>query len=134
MTLIFAILRGLGLVVFFQKPEKQQEAEKKRDVSYMSILRDRTFMLYFVAWSMFPLVDRFESALVIPYLTKACTNGTLPDLLGIMDITEPLVATISLVIAGVLCDWIGRKKIVLSGFVAIGAAYGIIGLYGMPTV
>ena len=127
-TLIFATLRGLGLVVFFQKPEKQQAAEKKRDVSYMSILRDRTFMLYFVAWSMFPLVDRFESALVVPYLTDAYANGTLPNLLGIMDITEPVVATISLVIAGVLCDWIGRKKIVLSGFVAIGAAYGIIGL------
>ena len=127
-TLIFATLRGLGLVVFFQKPEKQQAAEKKRDVSYMSILRDRTFMLYFVAWSMFPLVDRFESALVVPYLTDAYANGTLPNLLGIMDITEPVVATISLVIAGILCDWIGRKKIVLSGFVAIGAAYGIIGL------
>jgi MFS family permease len=122
-SVIFATLRGLGLIVFFQKPEKQPESQPKRDVSYLSILRERTFMLYFVAWSMFPLVDSFERVIVDNYL-----EHSFPTLLETMGVVEPLIATISLVIAGVLCDWIGRKKIVLSGFVAIGIAYGIVGL------
>lgn len=124
-SMIFALLRGLGFVVVYQKPEKlQQPAQINKDPSFLSIIRDRTFLLYFVAWSMFSLVDSFERVLV--------DNHVQEPLLNTMGIVEPIVATISILIAGVLCDWIGRKKIVLSGFVAIGVAYGIIGLaYGM---
>jgi len=122
-TVIFALLRGMGLIVFFQKPEKQPSSQMTTSVSFVSILRDRTFLLYFVAWSMFPLVDRFETALLEQFLI-----GWMPDLLKIMGVVEPLVAGLSLLIAGLLCDWIGRKKIMLSGFVALGVAYAIIGL------
>ena len=52
-----------------------------------------------------------------------------PNLLETMQIVEPLIATASILIGGLLCDWIGRKKIVLSGFIAIGVAYGIIGVF-----
>ena len=122
-SVIFALLRGMGLIVFFQKPEKQPSSQITKSVSFVSILRDRTFLLYFVAWSMFPLVDSFERVLVDNFLI-----GWNPNLLDTMGIVEPLVAGISMLIAGLLCDWIGRKKIVLSGFVALGVAYAIIGL------
>ena len=72
---------------------------------------------------MFPLVDSFERVIVDQFL-----NEWMPSLLGIMGVVEPLVAGLSILIAGLLCDWIGRKKIVLFGFVALGVAYAIIGL------
>ena len=122
-TVIFALLRGMGLIVFFLKPKKQSSSQMTTSVSFVSILRDKTFLLYFVAWSMFPLVDRFETALLEQFLI-----GWMPNLLDIMVVVEPLVAGLSLLIAGLLCDWIGRKKIMLSGFVALGVAYAIIGL------
>jgi len=122
-SVIFALLRGMGLIVFFLKPEKQPSSQITTSVSFVSILRDKTFLLYFVAWFMFPLVDKFESALVVPFLT-----GWMPNLLDIMGVVEPLVGGLSILIAGLLCDWIGRKKIVLVGFVALGVAYAIIGL------
>ena len=122
-TVIFALLRGMGLIVFFLKPKKQSSSQMTTSVSFFSILRDKTFLLYFVAWSMFPLVDRFEIALLEQFLI-----GWMPNLLEIMVVVEPLVAGLSLLIAGLLCDWIGRKKIMLSGFVALGVAYAIIGL------
>ena len=122
-SVIFAILRGMGLIVFLQKPETQPSLRVNKTISFISILRDRTFLLFFVAWSMFPIVDNFERVLVDNYL-----NVHFPTLLNTMGLVEPLVAGISILIAGILCDRIGRKKIVLSGFVAIGAAYGIIGL------
>jgi len=121
-SVIFALLRGMGLIVFFQKPEKQPSSQITTSVSFVSILRDRTFLLYFVAWLMFPLVDRFERVLVDNHLLE-----WNPILLDTMGVVEPLVAGLSILIAGLLCDWIGRKKIVLSGFVAIGIAYAIIG-------
>ncbi|MHC3129986.1 MAG: MFS transporter [Candidatus Bathyarchaeota archaeon] len=122
-SVIFALLRGMGLIVFFLKPEKQPSSQKTTSVSFVSILRDKTFLLYFVAWFMFPLVDSFERVIVDQFL-----NEWMPSLLGIMGVVEPLVAGLSILIAGLLCDWIGRKKIVLVGFVALGVAYAIIGL------
>jgi MFS family permease len=123
MSVIFALLRGMGLIVFFLKPEKQPSSQITTSMSFVSILRDKPFLLYFVACSMFPLVDRFERVLVDQFL-----KVWNPDLLGIMVDVEPIVAAFSILIAGLLCDLIGRKKIVLSGFVALGVAYAIIGL------
>jgi MFS family permease len=122
-SVIFAILKVMGLIVFFLKPEKQPSPQIKKSVSFASILRDKTFQLYFVAWSMFPLVDSFERVLVDNFLIN-----WNPNLLDTMGLVEPLVAGLSILVAGLLCDWIGRKKIVLSGFVALGVAYAIIGL------
>jgi MFS family permease len=125
-SVVFALLRGIGLIVCVGlKPENHESSTT--EVSVASILRDRTFMLYFVAWSMFLLVDSLESGFVSPYLKL-----NMPNLLGSMDVIESLVAGLTIPIAGLLCDWIGRKKNVLVGFVALGAAYAIIGF--APTV
>jgi MFS family permease len=113
-SVIFALLRLLGLSVFFFNPERHPSSQVKTNISFISILRERTFLLYFVVWSMFPLVDSFERVLVDNYLTRLN-----PELLNAMGIVEPLVAGLSILVAGFLCDWIGRKKIVLSGFIAI---------------
>jgi MFS family permease len=123
MSVVFTLLRGMALIVFFLKPKKQSSSQMTTNASFVSILRDKTFLLYFVAWFMFSLVNRFEIALLEQFLT-----GWMPSLLEIMTIVEPLVACLSILIGGLLCDWIGRKKIILSGFVALGVAYAIIGL------
>jgi len=122
-TVFFALLRGLGLIVFFIKPEKQSSSQIRTSASFVSILRDRTFQLYFIVWSMFPLINEFEKALLSDYLQL--WNSSL---LETMAVVEPLVATFAILIGGLLCDWIGRKKILLSGFVALGVAYAIIGI------
>ena len=122
-SVFFALLRGLGLIVFFLKPEKLSSSQITTSASFVSILRDRTFLLYFIVWFMFPIIDGFESVLVRNYLES--WNSILLDT---MSVVEPLVAGLSLLIVGQLCDLIGRKKIVLSGFVALGVAYAIIGI------
>ena len=126
-SVVFAFMRGIGLIVFFLKPEKQASSATK--VSIVSILRDRTFILYFVAWSMFLLVDSLESGFVGPFLID-----NHPTLSVNMDNIEALVAGLTIPIAGMLCDWIGRKKNVLVGFVALGIAYAIIGFNPKPAL
>ena len=122
-SIFFALLRGLGLIVFFINPENKSSSKITTSVSFFSILRDRNFLLYFIVWSMFPLIDAFESVLVGDYLLL--WNKSLLDTALIV---EPIAATFAIFIGGILCDIIGRKKIILFGFVALGVAYGIVGL------
>jgi len=122
LSVIFALLRGTGLIVHFLQPNKQPSSQTTRNVSFISILRDRNFLFYFAAWSMFPLLDSFERVIIDNFLVE--WNRSL---IYNMEIVEPLVACLAILVAGLLCDWIGRKKIVLSGFVALGFAYAVIG-------
>jgi hypothetical protein len=127
-SIFFALLRGMGLLIFFLKPQRDPFSQVS-SVSFFSILRNKSFNLYFIVWFIFPLIDQFEGALVIPFLTS-----WIPNLIDIMYIIEPIVASFSILIAGLLCDWIGRKKIVLSGFFALGVGYAIIGLFRFSVI
>jgi MFS family permease len=122
-SVIYAIWRGMGLGIYFLKP-KNFDSPKVAETSFVSVLRNRSFLLYFVAWLMFCLVDNFEVSIIDYYLPLSSE-----ELFNMMGLIEPVVATFSILIAGFMCDWIGRKKIVLSGFVSLGVAYAIIGFF-----
>jgi MFS family permease len=117
-SIIYAIWRGMGLSVYFLKP-RNYDSLKVSKTSFVSVLRDRSFLLYFVAWLMFCLVDTFEFTLIEHFLND--------ELLKLMGLIEPAASVFAILIAGFMCDWIGRKKIVLSGFVSLGIAYATIG-------
>jgi MFS family permease len=121
-SIILAMWRGTGLIIFFLKPEEKFSSKTKKSGSFASILRDKSFLFYFVAWFMFLLVDRFERSILAHFL-----SDSMPSLLNVMGIVEPIVGSLFMLIAGLLCDWTGRKRIVLYGFVALGLAYAIIG-------
>ena len=120
-SIICSVWRLSGLSVYFLKP-KNHDSPKVATTSFFSVLRDRPFLLFFIAWLMFSLVDRFEVAIIDHFLT--ISN---PELFDTMYLIEAMVGIFFVLIAGFMCDWIGRKKIVLSGFVALGIAYAIIG-------
>ena len=122
-SIVFSLVRALGLIIFFSKAQ-QGAIDSKPDLSFFSILSERSFLLYFVIWFIFPLVDRFESSLIQPVLST-----DMSSLLEIMNLVEPLVGALTILVAGILCDLIGRKKVMLSGFVSLGFAYAIIGFF-----
>ncbi len=94
-------------------------AEMRKSATLGSILRTRVFLLYFVAWSMFSLVD-FRSVI------GTSNTGQYGFLVKII---EPACAAISTIVGGVVSDWVGRKKILIFGFVALGVAYATLGLF-----
>ena len=116
-AIICAAWRGTGLGVNYLK-QKKEDVSAATSTSYISIIRDRPFLLYFLAWLMFSIVDVMESSFF--------ENIAKPEILATL---EPIIATFFIFIAGIMCDWIGRKKIVLSGFVALGAAYAVMGFF-----
>jgi MFS family permease len=118
--IVFAGWRSLGLIVFFLQPnEKNSSSERKLGESFSGIIKNKTFGFYLLAWIMFCLVDRIGGPIVV---------YSLGDVSGIIIIISPILASITTLIAGIMADWIGRKRIVLYGFISLGVAYAIIGI------
>lgn len=116
-SLILTAWRAFGLVVFLLKPKERIVSEIKGKESFISILHDKSFTLYFVAWLMFNLIDSFE---------RPVLDRIFGDFQYI--VIAPVIGSVFTLIAGVLCDRIGRKRVVLYGFVTMGIAYAIIGI------
>jgi len=114
--IILAIWKGSGLIVFFLRPEEKFASEMKRSISFKEILNDRSFVLYFTGWFIFEFIDYFEKPVLGRFF------GDFYYLMG------PIIGSFSAFIAGLLSDRIGRKRVVLYGFVTIGLAYAIIGI------
>jgi len=115
-SIIFAVWRALGLIIFFLKP-KEKVTSEIRSVSFKSIFHNKPFVLYFIAWLMFCFIDRFENP-VLNYFF-----GDFP-----YQIIAPIIGSFFAFIAGLLSDRIGRKPVVLYGFVILGVAYAVIGI------
>lgn len=118
---ILALWRGLGLIIFVVlKPREASFEEEKRHVSYVSVFRQRSFSLYLLPWIMFTLIDSLEKALLTDFFGL--------DFLRFIVITEPIIAVFFMFITGLLSDKIGRKRMVIYGFVSLGIGYAIMGL------
>ena len=114
---ILAIWRASGLLVFFLKPKEKIVSETKTKDSFKVIFSNKSFLLYFVAWFMFMLVDRSEAPMVRFFL-----NDPTYFMLA------PIIGSFSAFVACLLADRVGRKRIVITGFVTFGIAYAVIGI------
>jgi len=123
-AIILTVWRGLGLVslVFLKKEEKVKRPKKteEKHVSFMSVFHDRSFILYLIPWVMFCLIDILEKTVL--------ENFSEPEFQHLMQTIGPLIASFSIVIGGLLADRIGRKRVVIYGFVSLGMAYAIVGI------
>jgi len=118
---ILAIWRVWTLPLLFFISEKSLPSDKINQTtpSLISILHDRAFVLYFIAWLMFAFVNSFEGVVV---------NRMIGEYRFFIKIVEPTVASFSALTAGILSDWVGRKRVLIFGFVSLGMAYAIVGL------
>ncbi len=109
--LILTAWRSLGLIIFaLFKPTDKSPKETKKNSSFFSILQDRSLMLYLLPWVMFTFIDRLLRPFFGPSLFEA------------------VIGSVAVLIGGFLCDTIGRKRVVVYGFVMLGVAYAIVGI------
>jgi MFS family permease len=124
-VLIFTFWRGLGLVLFLLVKPKQEHKQDFREVSYKSVLIDRSFVLYLISWTMFCLVNFLERPMII---TGADMLFGI-DLSFLLAIAEFGVTGCIALIGGLFADSIGRKRVVILGFMVLGIAYAVLGLF-----
>jgi len=123
-SIILVVWRGLGLVIItFLKPEERNFGATSKRVSFSSVLRDRSFVLYLIPWLMFSLINNSEKALLEGFFG--------PDFHRLILTVSPVIASFSILFGGLLSDRIGRKRAVIYGFVSLGVAYAIMGMAPM---
>jgi len=123
-SIILAGWRGLGLIILIMlKPKDENLKEERKQVSFTSIFRLRSFSLYFLPWVMFILIDDLEKALLKDYIGL--------DFLRFLLMIEPMIGVFFIFISGLLADRIGRKRLVIYGFVSLGIGYAVVGLAPM---
>ncbi len=123
-SLILAAWKGLGLVILvLLKPEEGISLETDKRVSFSTVFHDKSVTLYIIPWSMFCIIDALETALLKEFVD--------PDFYQLTYAISPIIASFSILLAGLLSDRIGRKRVVIYGFVSLGVAYAIIGIAPM---
>jgi len=120
-SVLFAIWRGAGLLLFILlKPKETINTEKRKNVSFSGVLKDKSLRFFLIPWIMFLLIDRFEWPVLDSYLRSPPLNSVA--------IMWPIIGSFSAFFGGLLSDRIGRKRVVIGGFVALGLAYAVIGI------
>jgi MFS family permease len=105
--------------VLIVKPFEHHE-EKIANISYRSILGQRTFILYLIPWLMFSLVTYLSTPIQISIIGQQTVNN--------LTVIENGVIGLSAVGAGFLMDRVGRKQAAIAGFVLLGISFAFLGL------
>lgn len=118
------ILVGFILLLLLKKKKMVGVAEKRIDLSLFSILANKQFYLYFIAWAVYSLIDNFGASILNLFLQGTFGSSLRDFLLNI----SAIFMAFSVVIIGFLIDVYGRKLPMIFGFVALGISYAFIGI------
>ena len=119
-SLMLAVWRGLGLGVFLLHV-KIDEAVKLGSVSYLSILRRRKFLLYFLPWLVFCLVNYFGVQILEQSFGKSMVT--------LIFTAEFSVGALCCLISGWLMDLKGRKLVIITGLVMLGLGHALLSFF-----
>jgi len=125
-ALILATWRGTGLLLFLLTKSKQGCREEdtmhaRIEVSYKSVLLDRPFLLYIIPWIMFCLINFIEKPVVDNFFGE--------DIASFIPIAEFGIGSFAALIGGWISDSVGRKRVVIFGFITLGIGYAVLGLF-----
>ena len=127
LVLSLAVWRAIGLALFcILKNKRTTQPKMTGTTSYASILKERSFILYFIPWFLFSLINYLN----IPIL-RSLFGREFADWSSLI---EGVILGVVAVIGGFMCDSIGRKRIIVSGFVTIGLGYALLSVFPYSTV
>jgi MFS family permease len=113
--------RGFGLLSFVLLKPKGEKIMEEKTPSYRAILRQRSFMIYFVPWVMFSLVN---------YLTTPVLDTIFqPEMVETLLLIENGLVGVFAMVGGFLVDTMGRKRVAIVGFAMLGIGYAALGTY-----
>ena len=120
-ALVLAIWRASGLLfLILLKPEKRSVLEKP--MTYKDVLTNRSFLLYFVPWTMFLIVNSLSFPVI--------GNKFNSDLVTFSSHLEFVLIGISGAIFGFFVDLKGRKRLTVFGSAMLGFGYAILAFTG----
>jgi len=124
-SLVLGFWRGLSLAAFFIIDLDERYLKRRVNISFMSILRERSFVLYIVPWTMFSLVNYLSASI------GASIHGE--EVIYPLMLIGNVLTGVFAIAGGFLSDIVGRKRITIVGFVLLGLGYAILGIYPLST-
>jgi hypothetical protein len=121
-VLVFTVWRAIGIIAF-QVTKRKERCRVKRDVidvSFKYIISEKAFVLYVIPWTMFCLVNFFELPLQQFHWGAEASN--------MVSTVEFGIASITAAIGGYFADIIGRKRLVILGYVFLGMGYALLSI------
>jgi len=122
--IILAAIRLFGLLSFRMLGNLEEFSKEDSIEKTINYPLKRTFILYFVPWAIFCLVN---------YLTVPIIESIYKYNIGFISsvpIVENIVIAVSAVASGILADRLGRKRFIMIGFVMLGIGFAALGLSG----
>jgi len=99
---------------------KPIETKEEKPTSFLSVVQTRSFLLYFIPLLMFCFVDSFEKIYFESFFEL--------EFFEFNKVIEPIFGAVFALVGGLFADRIGRKRLIIYGFVSLGIAYAAIGL------
>ena len=121
-ALILAAWRGIGLISFLLTKQKHDhQKETAIEISYKSVLQDRSFLLYMLPWTMFCLINFLEVPIVFDFFGD--------EISAYMPIVEFGIGGFVALVGGWFADSVGRKRIIIIGFISLGIGFAVLGIF-----
>lgn len=118
--IILASWRLSGLMVFLYARDYRRMERNGNAPSFKELLGQHSFILYFIPWLMFSLVNYLATPKLDPKVYEALYLGPIQT--GFMGVAA--------VLGGFFLDSIGRKRIAIAGFVLLGLGAAVLGFSG----
>ena len=115
--------RLLGAIIFpiINRRNKPEIQSLEKIPSYFSIIRNKQVLLYLFPWVMFSIINSVEGPLIqVSFGNELYTSIVM---------FEYVLIGIFAVIGGALSDVVGRKRVVIIGFVMLGIEYAALSAF-----
>jgi MFS family permease len=126
-SLVLAGWRGLAFVSIFIYAGVEVAGQLKA-VSYFSVLRRKTFLLYFLPWLAFAIVNYFEVQVLAG---EEFLGASLDVIVGAMEFS---LGAIFCLVSGWLMDLRGRRWTIILGLVTLGLGYALLSFFPLNSI
>jgi MFS family permease len=108
------IWRLFGSIGFLALNRKHEKPTKQKSPSYLELIRRKEILLYLFPWVMFSLINFAEAPIL--------ENVFGADFVFVQ-LVEWAFVGIFAIVGGAIADFVGRKRVVIAGFVMLGIEY-----------
>jgi len=112
--------RIASLIILLLAKSLPRAKDENNSISFKRVLSQKSFLLYFIPWFMFSLVN---------YLTTPLPNETNGDIYSIYSsLLQIIFMGVFAVLGGFFIDYFGRKRVAIIGFATLGIGTAVLAL------
>ena len=124
---IWRLFGGVGFLILNRKHGK---FATQKSPSYLGLIRKREVLLYLFPWVMFSLINFAEG----PMLERVFNAIFGTGFFAFMQLVEFAFVGVFAIVGGVAADIVGRKRVVIAGFVMLGIEYAALSVFSNSPV